>query len=81
MEVVGFTFEQFEECWYKDSKREIKALFSKRKRKSKAAENDGERKKEGDTSWRQVNKTALVSCLIVLVTLSPLGPGIKPEAT
>lgn len=38
-------------------------------------------KKEGDTSWRQVNKTALVSCLIVLVTLSPLGPGIEPEAT
>lgn len=81
MEVVGFTFEQFEECWYKDSKREIKALFSKRKRKSNAAENDGEREKEGDTSWRQVNKTALVSCLIVLVTLSPLGPGVKPEAT
>ena len=81
MEVVGFTFEQFEECWYKDSKREIKALFSKRKRKSKTAENDGERKKEGDTSWRQVNKTILVSCLIVLVTLSPLGPGIEPEAT
>lgn len=81
MEVVGFTFEQFGECWYEDSKREVKALFSKRERKFKAAENDGERKKEGDTSWRQVNKTAPVSCLIVLVTLSPLGPGIEPEAT
>ena len=50
MEIVGFTFDQFEECWYKDSKKEVKALFSKRKRKFKAAENDGERKKEGDMS-------------------------------
>lgn len=74
MEIVGFTFEQFEECWYKDSKKEVKALFSKQK-------NAGERKQEGDMSWRLVNKTALVSCLIVLVTLSPLGPSIEPEAT
>lgn len=31
MEIVGFTFEQFEECWYKDSKKEVKALFPKGK--------------------------------------------------